>query len=226
MSTHTERCVSRKSSGRYGHGMRLNQVNFIAAACQHLVDLEMEIREAREIDGHELAARVATHHRGRDRVALEDVLLVEQLGVPLQVVLVPRLDVFAYSLEIVLGRHGPPSGLSHRFRTSTSRCGAATVDQRACAVNGPRAAAAATGAGWRIFMAVTGSSRIMVVGVSELLPNGRGSMTKAQRRLRTRKRKADMGVAKAKRMVQALTKKLRGATKTLTKRQATRKKIG
>jgi hypothetical protein len=51
-------------------------------------------------------------------------------------------------------------------------------------------------------------------------------MTKAQRRLRTRKRKADMGVAKAKRMVQALTKKLRGATKTLTKRQATRKKIG
>jgi len=49
-------------------------------------------------------------------------------------------------------------------------------------------------------------------------------MTKAQRRLRTRKRKADMGVAKAKRMVQALTKKLRGATKTLTKRQATRKK--
>jgi hypothetical protein len=91
---------------------------------------------------------------------------------------------------------------------------------------GPGAADAATGAGWRIFMAVTGSSRIMVVGVSELLPNGRGSMTKAQRRLRTRKRKADMGVAKAKRMVQALTKKLRTATKTLTKRQATRKKIG
>ena len=51
-------------------------------------------------------------------------------------------------------------------------------------------------------------------------------MTKAQRRLRTRKRKADAGVAKAKRMVQSLTKKLRGATKTLTKRQATRKKIG
>ena len=50
-------------------------------------------------------------------------------------------------------------------------------------------------------------------------------MTKAQRRLRTRKRKADAGVAKAKRMVQALSKKLRNATKTLTKRQATRRKI-
>src|SRR5262249_22192865 len=30
MSTHTERCVSRKSSGRYGQGIRLNQVNFMA----------------------------------------------------------------------------------------------------------------------------------------------------------------------------------------------------
>ena len=29
MSTHTERCFSRKSSGRYGHGIRLNQVNFM-----------------------------------------------------------------------------------------------------------------------------------------------------------------------------------------------------
>src|SRR6266849_8205513 len=29
MSTHTERYVCRKSSGRYGHGIRLNQVNFI-----------------------------------------------------------------------------------------------------------------------------------------------------------------------------------------------------
>ena len=51
-------------------------------------------------------------------------------------------------------------------------------------------------------------------------------MTKGERRLRTRKRKADMGVAKAKRMVQSLTKKLRSATKTLSKRQATRRKIG
>src|SRR5437879_4323903 len=28
MSTHTDRCFSRKSSGRCGHGIRLNQVNF------------------------------------------------------------------------------------------------------------------------------------------------------------------------------------------------------
>src|SRR3954471_10679505 len=28
MSTHTEWCFSRKSSGRCGHGIRLNQVNF------------------------------------------------------------------------------------------------------------------------------------------------------------------------------------------------------
>src|SRR5689334_6282978 len=32
MSTHTERFFSRKSSGRYGHGIRLNQVNFIDAS--------------------------------------------------------------------------------------------------------------------------------------------------------------------------------------------------
>jgi len=51
-------------------------------------------------------------------------------------------------------------------------------------------------------------------------------MTSAQRRLRTRKRKADASIAKAKRMVKALTKKLRGAAKTLTKRQAVRRKIG
>jgi hypothetical protein len=30
MSTQTERFFSRKSFGRYGHGMRLNQVNFMA----------------------------------------------------------------------------------------------------------------------------------------------------------------------------------------------------
>src|SRR5215470_10734855 len=29
MSTQTERFFSRKSSGRYGHGIRLNQVNFM-----------------------------------------------------------------------------------------------------------------------------------------------------------------------------------------------------
>ncbi len=32
MSTHTERFFSRKSSGRYGHGIRLNQVNFMDAS--------------------------------------------------------------------------------------------------------------------------------------------------------------------------------------------------
>src|SRR5207247_138301 len=129
------------------------------AVGQHLVDLQMEVRAAREIDGHELATRVAPDHRGRDRVALEDVLLVEQLGVPLQVVLVPRLDVFAYGLEIVLGGHGPPSGLSRRFRTTNMRPGRVLLSirplaavprrslSRACAVNGPRAADAATRAG-------------------------------------------------------------------------------
>src|SRR2546425_1077378 len=85
MSTHTERCVSRKSSGRYGHGIRLNQVNFIAAA---------RLREHAEL-----------------------------LGVPFQVVLVPRLDVFGYDLGIGLGGHGPPSGLSRRFRTTNMRPG-------------------------------------------------------------------------------------------------------
>jgi hypothetical protein len=49
--------------------------------------------------------------------------------------------------------------------------------------------------------------------------------TAAQRRLRTRKRKADRAVAKARRAVQALTKKLRNATKVLGKRQATRRKM-
>src|SRR2546425_10058416 len=34
MSTHTERCFSRKSSGRYGHGIRLNQVNFMRASAR------------------------------------------------------------------------------------------------------------------------------------------------------------------------------------------------
>jgi hypothetical protein len=29
MSTHTERCFCRKSAGRWGQGIRLNQVNFI-----------------------------------------------------------------------------------------------------------------------------------------------------------------------------------------------------
>jgi|GraSoi2013_100cm_1033763.scaffolds.fasta_scaffold285196_2 hypothetical protein len=62
------------------------------------------------------------------------------------------------------------------------------------------------------------------------MPNGwgrhRSDSNRQQRRLRTRKRKADASVAKAKRMVQALTKKLRSASKTLTKRQATRRKIG
>src|SRR5579859_3694211 len=31
MSTQTDRCFSRKSSGKYGHGIRLNQVNRIFA---------------------------------------------------------------------------------------------------------------------------------------------------------------------------------------------------
>src|SRR5437764_12743295 len=31
MSTHTDRCFSRKSSGRYGHGIRLNHTNFMTA---------------------------------------------------------------------------------------------------------------------------------------------------------------------------------------------------
>src|SRR6266699_1773437 len=34
MSTHTERCFSRKSSGRYGHGIRLNQVNRISPSLE------------------------------------------------------------------------------------------------------------------------------------------------------------------------------------------------
>src|SRR2546422_1676886 len=36
MSTHTERFCCRKSSGRYGHGIRLNQVNRMAASSGHL----------------------------------------------------------------------------------------------------------------------------------------------------------------------------------------------
>ena len=50
-------------------------------------------------------------------------------------------------------------------------------------------------------------------------------MTSGQRRTRMRKRKADANVARAKRAVKALTKKLRSATKMLTKRQAARRKI-
>ena len=50
-------------------------------------------------------------------------------------------------------------------------------------------------------------------------------MTSAQRRMRTRKRKADANVMRAKRAVKALTRRLRVATRTLNKRQAARKKI-
>jgi hypothetical protein len=50
-------------------------------------------------------------------------------------------------------------------------------------------------------------------------------MTSAQRRLRVRKRKADANVARAKRAVKALTRRLRAATRTLGKREAARKKI-
>jgi len=39
------------------------------------------------------------------------------------------------------------------------------------------------------------------------------------------KRKADANVARAKRTVKALTRRLRNATRTLAKRQAARKKI-
>ena len=49
--------------------------------------------------------------------------------------------------------------------------------------------------------------------------------TSGQRRLRMRKRKADANVARAKRAVKALTRRLRGANKTLSKRQAARAKI-
>src|SRR5712691_13107049 len=37
MSTHTERYVCRKSSGKYGHGIRLNHVNFISIALSYMV---------------------------------------------------------------------------------------------------------------------------------------------------------------------------------------------
>ena len=50
-------------------------------------------------------------------------------------------------------------------------------------------------------------------------------MTATQRRLRTRRRKADRNVARAKRAVKALTRRLRRANMTLSKRQAARKKI-
>ena len=50
-------------------------------------------------------------------------------------------------------------------------------------------------------------------------------MTSAQRRLRMRKRKADANVARAKRVVKVLTRRLRNATKALNKRQAARTKI-
>jgi|GraSoiStandDraft_25_1057303.scaffolds.fasta_scaffold391485_2 hypothetical protein len=50
-------------------------------------------------------------------------------------------------------------------------------------------------------------------------------MTSAQRKMRMRRRKADANVARAQRAVKALTRRLRNATKTLTKRQAARKKI-
>src|SRR5262249_29005445 len=56
--------------------------------------------------------------------------------------------------------------------------------------------------------------------------NRRGQMaTSAQRRLRMRKRKADANIARAKRVVKALTRRLRGANKTLSKRPAARAKI-
>ena len=45
MSTHTDRFFSRKSSGRYGHGIRLNQVNFISVlrpAAAFLIGVQLE----------------------------------------------------------------------------------------------------------------------------------------------------------------------------------------
>ena len=50
-------------------------------------------------------------------------------------------------------------------------------------------------------------------------------MTTTQRRLRMRRRKADRNVARAKRAVKALTRRLRRANMMLSKRQAARKKI-
>jgi hypothetical protein len=50
-------------------------------------------------------------------------------------------------------------------------------------------------------------------------------MTATQRRMRVRRRKADRNVARAKRAVKALTRRLRRANMTLSKRQAARKKI-
>jgi hypothetical protein len=50
-------------------------------------------------------------------------------------------------------------------------------------------------------------------------------MTTAQRRLRMRIRKADRNVARARRAVKALTRRLRRANMMLSKRQAARKRI-
>src|SRR5258705_6154047 len=44
MSTHTDRCFARKSSGRYGHGIKLNHVNFIDASLNRVSSLEWPYR--------------------------------------------------------------------------------------------------------------------------------------------------------------------------------------
>src|SRR5262245_5427474 len=63
MSTHTERLRSRKSSGRYGHGIRLNHVNFMSRSWSAPGDHHAPVsgvlaahlsRRGAEVEGHEL----------------------------------------------------------------------------------------------------------------------------------------------------------------------------
>jgi hypothetical protein len=59
----------------------------------------------------------------------------------------------------------------------------------------------------------------------KMFTGGSHMATAAQRRMRMRRRKADRAVAKARRVVQGLNKKLRNATKALNKRVSARRKI-
>jgi len=56
---------------------------------KHLVEVEMEIWEGRDVDLHEFAHARRTADRPWEGVALPDVLLIDQLGEALRIVGVP-----------------------------------------------------------------------------------------------------------------------------------------
>lgn len=62
----------------------------------------VEVGEGAHVHLHELTPGLAAGERCRDRVALDHVLLVEKLNVPVGVVLVPGVEDVANDLDVVL----------------------------------------------------------------------------------------------------------------------------